>query len=142
MTHYVYYLLDPESLDLLYVGRSNDPANRQRDFHRKKGRQTVMGLCQRHSSFELACAAELRAIRQHRPPFNRIEVSNKGGLGHTVTQEHRDKIRGAQAKRVRSADERARIRASLTGRPTPPEVIAKRIATRKRNSEARGISIK
>jgi len=123
-THYVYYLHDPTSLDLLYIGRSNNPASRQKDFVRLHGIQVLLGICQRHSSLEAASAAELVAIAKHWPPFNKHLVSVPGGFhckGKPKSEEHRKKIglatKGNKGRtgKVNSPEHREAIRKAQTG---------------------------
>lgn len=110
MKHYVYYILDPSTRDLLYVGRSTDPHRRLVDFQRKHKRPAMLGFVLRFQTLDEAQAAELSAIKRHRPQLNRHWVSSPGALGHRNALGYRH-----------TAEAIERIRASATGRRQSPE---------------------
>lgn len=116
---YVYYLLDPETLELLYIGRSHRPQVRCNAFKSKYGIDCVIGISQRFSDFERACKAEVMAIKKHWPPYNKHLVSSKGRFGLTgFTFTH-------------SPETKNLISLAGVGRKQSEETIAKRIATRR-----------
>lgn len=129
--HFVYYLLDPETKDLLYIGRSNRPLHRLYSFIKKKGRKAELGLCQRYSDFIEASKAELRAINRHWPPYNKQLISSLGNLGQkpllgrVQTPEHRAKISAGGKGRPVSQETRNKIRLKLIGHLVSPETRAK-----------------
>lgn len=113
---YVYYLLDPETKCILYIGRTNDVSARVRAFVAKYQISVKLGLCQRHSGFEGACAAELKAIAEHCPFYNKNLVSSLGNYGRKHTEESKQLMRTAlvgksptRAGAVNSEQHRARI---------------------------------
>ena len=128
MNYFVYYLLDPVTKDLLYIGRSNRPSVRQRAFHSKTGLSTELGPCQRFSDFDSACQAELRAIKKHLPPFNKSVQSSKGRYGKTgipITDWHRKRLSEAHTGKVVSEETRSKQRSAMLGRKLSPETKAK-----------------
>jgi hypothetical protein len=120
--HYVYYLLDPESLDLLYIGRSSTPIKRRLAFIQKYGIPVIFGTAQRHADFEAACKAELRAIESHQPKYNKNLVSSPGmyGKAGTVHFQHTEEAKrkiGAHFKNKQVSPEQAnRLRMSCYNR--------------------------
>ena len=98
---FVYYLLDPTTEAILYVGRSNRPKTRKWAFEKKTGLTTCFGLMQRYSIFEEACLAELKAIRKHMPLHNKLVTSGAGSFGRTyqISEHHREAIRKANSKK-------------------------------------------
>lgn len=157
MMHYVYYLLEPKTFNLMYIGRGLKPEVRQQAFARRHGVQTIMGICQRYSDFESACKAELIAIKKHRPPYNKSIQSSSGRFGKVgvpISDWHRAQLSKAHTGRVVSAETRQKKRLAALGHKhsqttkdliasirrgskQSPETVAKRMATIKRN---RGIS--
>ena len=146
--HYVYYLLDPETQDLLYIGRSNKPKNRQHAFHRKHKILTVLGVCQRHSDFNKACQAELTAIAKHWPPFNKRlhsgsssigmgskHIGNQNAKGHRWSEVERERIRVQQLGNTahlghkHSAETKAKFSKMRTGVKQTEESNLKRSKT-------------
>ena len=116
--HYVYYLLSQDTNDLLYVGRSHQPRARQTAFHRRTGVRTVMGVCQKFTQFERACYAELKAIRKHQPPFNKVLVSSPGSFGvhQVVSEETRQKMSKSLKGLAKSAEHRENISKAHKGK--------------------------
>lgn len=117
---YVYYLLDPVSLDLLYIGRTNDLPARLRSFQAKHGLLVKSGIPQRFTDFERACQAELEAIRRYKPPFNKNEVSSAGRYGQLHSEASKKKMKtslegrdsGASRRGSKNSEEhRAKIKA-------------------------------
>lgn len=86
---YVYYLLDPVSADLLYIGRTDNIKARANAFRRRTGINVVLGIPQRHPTFEAACAAELKALRAFRPPYNQRIASSPAAYGRKMSPEAR-----------------------------------------------------
>lgn len=125
MQYRVYYLFDEPGELLLYIGRSCDPLARQRAFERRYGIATSLSLCQRFTRFEDACAAELRAIAAHRPPYNKNLVSSRGMYGRPRSAAYREALSrsmmgkpGTRNGRTNSAAHRAAISAgSKNGDP-------------------------
>ena len=113
--HYVYYLLSPVTAAILYIGRSNNPAQRKWSFERDHKMSTEFGISQRYRDFTEACRAELKAIYKHDPPFNHRLVSSRGRLGqtHITSPETKAKIsatwtperRDAQSVRTKAMHE-------------------------------------
>lgn len=128
MNYYVYYLLDPGTGDLLYIGRSHRPRTRQLYFEKRTGLSTVLGVSQRFSSFEEACAAELKAITRHHPPWNKSVQSSNGRYGHKghrISDWHKNQISLTNRARVLTPEHKLRISASLRGKTLGPETRAK-----------------
>lgn len=125
--HYVYYLLDPDTEDLLYIGRSNRPLHRLYSFVKKKGRQAKLGVCQRHRDLIAASKAELKAINKYWPPYNKQLISSFGSLGkstlrgRTLSDEHKAKIGHSVKGHVVTEETRAKIRAKLLGHAVSQE---------------------
>ena len=119
--HYVYYLLDPETQDLLYIGRSNRPKTRMNAFKRRTGRNVCFGLCQRFSDIERACQAEVTAITKHWPPYNQIAASSIGTLGQATTVGYRhaesvkETLRQLRSGKQHPAEVKVKISKSLLG---------------------------
>jgi len=157
MAFFVYYLLDPASQDLLYIGRSHRPKVRHLDFQRRTGRLATLGVCQRFSTIDQACSAELVALAKHKPPFNKRLASSTGRLGHrgatisewhrqqviksrkgrTVSEETKDRTRASMLGKKLSEETKQKIREANLGKKQSPEAVAKRLATIKAN---KGIS--
>lgn len=118
MMWFVYYLLDEDSGDLLYVGRSNHPKRRKWAFERKYQRRTTFGFPQRFSSFDEACFAELAAIKRTKPPFNKNNVSSAGMLGRkpNITAQQIEAIKKANTGREPSEKTREKMSQALKGR--------------------------
>lgn len=115
MNHFVYSLFDPETGDLLYVGRSHDPARRKKDFERLYERKTVSGVCNRYSSLDDAQEQELKLIKKHKPPYNKKITSSPTSLGKPrkpASLETRAKMRAAKLGRKLTEEHRQNIRAS------------------------------
>lgn len=112
---YVYYLLDPETLELLYIGRSGKPALRKIAFEKRTGLKVIFGAPQRFSSFDRSCVAELKAILRHQPPYNVKLISSNGRQGHHCSPEYREKLSLALKGRV----------GTMTGKHHSPETRAK-----------------
>lgn len=106
---YVYYLLAADTGDLLYIGRSPEPKRRKAAFQKLHHVLTVMGTCQRFSTFEDACRAEVKAIQKHRPPFNRQVVSSPGAYGYKHSPAAIAKA-AAAASKPKSPEARAAMR--------------------------------
>lgn len=128
---YVYYLLDPESRDILYVGRSTTPLRRLWAFKRKHQKEVVFGFHQRHSDFGRACQAELSAITKHRPVFNKKLISTRGSIGCARDEAYRQKLsaalkgrRGSMTGRTHSAETRKKISESNIGKFMPSYVMS------------------
>ena len=140
---YVYYLLDPQSSELLYVGRSHKPHQRKDSFNRKYGLAATLGFSQRFASFPDACLAELQAIAKHRPKFNKRVASSPGHFGTSFSLAHRSKISKSLMGRPVSAQTREKLRALFSGRPVSEEersrlrLIAGNSLGRKRTEQAR-----
>jgi len=132
--HFVYYLLCATTGELLYIGRSHNPKGRKSSFERRTKKATVFGLPQRHSDFQSACQAELKAIAKHQPPYNLYLASSPARMGKKNRPEHNEAIRKAITGITRSHETRAKISMAnrLRGpqKPDTPE-------TKKRKSEAR-----
>lgn len=128
IVHYVYYLLDPVHGGIIYIGRSVDPEKRWKDFYRRTGVKTELGLYQRFTIFSRACEAELGAIMKHKPPYNQRLVSSAGHLGVPLRDETRQRISQALAGRPVSQEHRDQLSASMKGRVNhwiTPEIQAK-----------------
>jgi len=128
---YVYYLHCAETGELLYIGRSDNPKGRQRAFHDLHHKLTVMGMKQRHSTFEAACAAELTAIARHRPPYNKLLASGAGAFGYKHTPEALARMRSAASKpkseatRKRMSQPKSEETKAKMRKPKTPEHAAK-----------------
>lgn len=129
--HYVYYLMDAATGELLYIGRSNNPKHRRFAFMKRTGREVIFGISQRFADFARSQAAELKAIKEHRPPFNKHLVSSPGNLGSVallgrkLTAEHKQKIGAASLGHPVTAEVRAAIAAKLLGHPVSEETRRK-----------------
>lgn len=124
--HYVYYLIDVVTNDLLYIGRTNNPQTRIRAFEIRTGLKVRFGLHQRFRDFNRAAEAELAAIRKHRPPYNHRAISSRGMLGllgrgtgprGPMPQEHREAIQRTQTGKKKSPEHRQKISEALKGHP-------------------------
>lgn len=109
--YYVYYLFDETFTVLLYIGRSDKPRARQTYFERTRGIKTTMGFCQRHKTFEAACAAELIAIAKHWPPHNKRLASSPSSHGQSINKGRR-----------MSDETKAKISAASKGHPVSEHV--------------------
>lgn len=117
MQHYVYWLYDAVTNELLYIGRSHEPDRRKRDFERLYERSTVCPLRNRFEQFEDAQAHELAMIRKHRPPYNKRIASSPASLGKTrppTSDATRAKMRAAKLGRVLTEEHKRNIRANAT----------------------------
>jgi predicted GIY-YIG superfamily endonuclease len=113
--YYVYYLLDPETQDLLYIGRSNNTKQRQSAFFCKNKRVTTLGISQRFQTFSEACEAELLAIEKHRPVYNKNLVSSVGHFGKPLTESTKQKLRTAMLGRSLSAATKKKMSTAKEG---------------------------
>lgn len=66
----VYYLLDPVTRKILYIGKSRKPHTRKEHFEFLYGLQVDLGFCQRFTLARDVRKAEKKAIRKHKPPYN------------------------------------------------------------------------
>ena len=126
--HFVYYLHDAESGVLLYIGRSLDPERRRRAFKSRTGIETVLGLSQRFLVYKRAEEAELKAIKDHWPPYNKKLVSTSGMLGHPHrdsakerSDEFREKMKRLNKGRVTSTETKQKLSQVAKGKPKSPE---------------------
>lgn len=118
MHHYVYWLFDATTSELLYIGRSHEPARRKRDFERVYGRPTISGGLNRYTHLEDAQVHEIEMILRHWPPYNKRAVSSPASFGKTrppITEETRVKLRAAKAGRKLDPAHKAAIADSLKG---------------------------
>lgn len=128
---YVYYLLDPKTLELLYIGRSNAPQGRKADFTRRNSRECVFGLHQRFFDFQRACKAELTAIAKHKPPYNKTLTSSIGSFGmcgvhgHSQTNSTKQKISQTLKGLKRSEETKAKMSKAQKGLKRSDAVKAK-----------------
>lgn len=117
MHHFVYWLFDSQTEELLYIGRSHDPVRRKRDFERVHNRRVRSGLCNRYNSLSSAQTHELHLIRKHRPPYNKKETSSPTSLGmkrQPPSDETRARMRAAKlGKKLTDEHKRSISRASL-----------------------------
>lgn len=121
MQHRVYYLFDPETDQLLYIGRTCNLRERLRYFKKRTGISPVLGVCQRFTDFDEACAAELRAIENHHPKLNRRMISTRGFLGkHTMLGVPKTRETRMRMRKPKSEEHRASMR-----KPKSPEHKAK-----------------
>ena len=134
--HHVYYLLDANSLELLYIGRSVNPEGRRRAFANRHKVDVVLGVCQRFSNLEPACRAELAAIEKHWPRYNKRLISAAGFLGHSHsskarsrTDAFRRRMSQVQLGKTIPESQRKLLSAALKGKP-------KSEATKQRMREA------
>ena len=77
--YFVYYLFHLG--ELVYIGRSHEPEVRKYRFEHRTGLQVEFGLFQRFNNFEAACAAEVKAIKDHTPRFNLVATSSSAFKG-------------------------------------------------------------
>ena len=122
MHHFVYWLFDPETSELLYIGRSHQPDRRKRDFERLYERKTVAGVHHRYQRLEDAQDHELAVIQKHRPAYNKKLTSSPTSLGMVrapASLETRAKMRTAKLGRKLSEEHKQHIRAS-SGRYSRP----------------------
>lgn len=106
--HGVYYLVCPDSGQLLYIGRSQKPRMRVKDHQRRLGRSLALECIRWFSSLEEASAAELEAIRIERPPLNQRMVSSPGYLGHRPNAASRAKHSASMIEHYKDPAQRAR----------------------------------
>lgn len=134
---YVYYLSDPESGELLYIGRSKDPEVRLKAHIRRFGRPLVMRFARRCETLREARWLELDEIRAHWPPLNKTATSSPGNEGNRASPETRAKMSASHkkawrektrtlpapevARRPKTPEHRERIRQALVGRPHSEE---------------------
>lgn len=147
MLHLVYYFFDPETGELLYIGRTKNLPERIRYFRRRTGINPAVGGCQRHKTIEAACSAELKAIATHKPKLNKLLISSRGnfGLQVPVSAETKQRMSAASRGKPKSEEHRANMRKPKSpehraklgrkvGYKVRPESIAKYIATRRANA--------
>lgn len=115
--YFVYYLLDPESGQVIYVGRSHRPKKRKTMFEWKYEVTTTLGVCQRFTNFEKACEAEREAIRTHRPKYNKKVTSSAGRLGVPASDITKHKIGAANLGRKLSEVAKKKISIAKAGKP-------------------------
>lgn len=112
MHHFVYWLFDPQTKELLYIGRSHEPARRKRDFERLRQCKTVSGLSNRFALLEQAQAHELDMIKKHRPPHNKKITSSSTSLGMkraSASDETRAKMRAAKLGKKLTEEHKQKI---------------------------------
>ncbi len=124
--YYVYYLLDPTTGNILYIGRSSNPRSRHVAFSRRTGITTVQGLMQRYSDFTASCFAEHFAIAKHKPPFNKIPISSTGFLNQRHPEEAKEPISKKNKGHPTPPEMRAKISAALLGRPPTKGMTGKK----------------
>lgn len=85
--HYrVYYLLDSSTGKIIYIGittRLVSTRKREHEVERGLPADAVVGLCQRFNYARKAKEAEKKAIKRHRPLFNKIHNSGSKRRGDT-----------------------------------------------------------
>lgn len=99
MHHFVYWLFDPQTTELLYIGRSHEPTRRKRDFERLYQRKTQAGPSNRYLRIEDAQAHEIEMITLHKPPYNKRVTSSPTCFGMKrppVSDETKAKLRAAK----------------------------------------------
>ncbi len=132
MLHYVYFIHDPMTGDLLYVGRSINPQQRLKDFIKRTGVAGVLiGPTQKYTDLTRAQAAELRAILTLSPPHNQRVVSGKGRLGTTQSPETRAKMSAARTGRSFSPDWLRNMSLAQQGKKATPETRLKMSLSKK-----------
>ena len=114
--HFVYFLWNLDETVLLYIGLSINPTTRWKDFMAREGLCAVMEVVSAHETFEQGSAEELCLIAQHWPPFNKRLASPRGGLGQTVSENTKAKIRAIHFGTRRSSSTTDKISEALTGR--------------------------
>lgn len=140
---YVYYLHCAATGQLLYIGRSDRPKQRQAAFHALHHVLTEMGLKQRHSTFEEACAAEVKAIEKHRPPYNKLTCSSRGALGYRHDAARINRISEAasyprsEATKLKMSKPKTEETKAKMRKPKSPEHRAKLAAVLKRAAQAK-----
>lgn len=140
MKFFVYYLHEAATNELLYIGRSSQPEGRRQSFERKLGRPVVFGPFQRFSDFEKACRAELLAIAEHWPPYNKYLTSSRGSFGAARQQSEATKLKISKTKRgvpnpklkgrVFSEESRKKMSESAKGKKLSEATRAKMSASR------------
>jgi hypothetical protein len=103
-TLHVYFLLDAD-WEVLYVGRSHDPIHRHRTRQDRWKSEVEYLISTRYATPAEARTAELQAIRNARPKYNRTgnpdwvaQVS--GEMGQLITRGHRDARRRREHLRL------------------------------------------
>ena len=116
---WVYYLLDPDTKTILYIGRSFHPKKRKLVFERRNGRATEFGLFQRHANLESASKAEVKAIAKHWPPYNKHLVSSLGNTGNAGEFHHsaetRRQMRNSHLGQKHRTETKEKIRTAALG---------------------------
>lgn len=118
MQHCVYWLFDPATKELLYIGRSHEPDRRKRDFERLYERKTFFGTHNRFTQLEEAQEHERLMIQKHQPPYNKRIASSPSNLGMKrppVSEATREKMRAAKAGKKLNPEHKAAISAGLQG---------------------------
>lgn len=144
---YIYAHLEPDSDEIRYIGKSDDPEARllrhvadakKEDFYNARW---LNSLASRGTGPRLEIIAEVpldewefwerHYIRYFRDLGFKLTNSTPGGegfaSGHVVTEETRKKISAAHVGMGHSAETRAKISAFQKGVPKAPEVIARRL---------------
>jgi NUMOD3 motif len=110
--HFVYYLLEPTTGQLLYIGCSTDPKSRVNAHRIRLKRPLILSpLMQRFRDRGLACAAELAAIVRHAPPLNKVLHSGPGSLGIKHSAEFCKKV--SQACKGRRVSDELKLQLSV-----------------------------
>ncbi len=121
MRHQVYYLLDPETLEVIYIGRTCNFSERLRYFMNRTGITPKVGIPQRLIDFERACLAEVEAIKRHTPKFNIRVISTKGFLGcHSTKGIPKSEATKQKMRKPKSEETKRKMR-----KPKSPEHRAK-----------------
>jgi hypothetical protein len=115
--HYVYYLVDPASNELLYVGRSTSPKVRLAHHERRLGCALAIDYLQRFTDLAAACCAERDAIRELKPRFNLRVASSPGHLGFKGTQRSRDAVSARMQQHWSDPANRAAVSIQFKGVP-------------------------
>ena len=80
--YYVYYLLDTWDGNIIYIGRSKRHPlyefGRKQEFEYLNGVITQLGVCQRFRIARDSKIAEMRAIKKHKPIYNKVYVTHPG----------------------------------------------------------------
>ena len=112
MHHFVYWLFDPQTEELLYIGRSHEPDRRKRDFERLYQRKTHSGLSNRYSRIEDAQVHEFQMIKKWMPPYNKRVASSPASFGkkrEPASQETRAKMRAAKLGKKLTEEHKQKI---------------------------------
>ena len=123
--HYVYFLHDEKTNELLYVGRSVVPKERKRHHEKRLGIKMVFGCNMRFDDFEKAACMERRKIMELQPRFNQVVHSAKGTLGFKYSDAARAEMSAARKGRIPSEEARRNMSIAQTGRKMSPEAIEK-----------------